>query len=194
MSWVIVAMFLEEVRPQGLTLKERWRKTRCTDNELYSPACKGQLGYTSGGVERRRRYIAEGRAEATAPTLIAHKPSTDLDRQLRDAYSPRDGISRTHPAHMVDACQIWRTRHEPVVDRLVYVGVWVHGRHLPIHCLPTRGQTFWPSARIRHLRRSLCGGDHYVSIGKPRATPRYRRLSHDRLASDLCAAPVVQHQ
>jgi len=94
---------------------------------------------------------------------------------------------------MVDACQIWRTRLEPGVDRLVYVGVRVHGRYLAIRYLPTRRQIFWPTARILHLHRSFCGGDYYVPIGKPHATPRYRRLNHDRLASDLHATPVIQH-
>jgi len=98
-------------------------------------------------------------------------------------------MSGAYPASLVDVGRVWRTRLESGVDWLVAVGVWVHGRDLSIRGLPPRRVALWPAARLHHLHRLLCDGDHHVPIRELCAAPR--GFDHGTVVSDFRAAVVV---
>ena len=191
MSWIVIIIFLKEVRHPDL--KKCWRKTCHTDDDIHTRVCKDLFGYPPGRVKRRHKSITERHAEATATTLIAHKTCPGLDRQLCNAYTPRNGIHDTYPVSMVYVGQVWRTRLDPCIHRLVFVGVRVYRRHLPICCLPVCRQAFWSTERLHHLRRLLFRDDHYVPNGERLAAPPRRMLSCRAMATDYPAALIIQH-
>ena len=191
MSCVVVAIFLKEVRRSDF--EKCWRKTCHTDSDIHTQVCRDLFVYSPGGVERRRKCIAGRHAEATATTFVAHKTCPGFDRQLCNAYTPRDGIYGAFPVNMVDVGRVWRTRLEPGIDRLVFLSVGVYRRHLPICCLPVCRQAFWSTERIHYLRRLLRRGYHSVPNGELLAAPPHRMLSCRVMATDFPAALIVQH-